>query len=75
MRQYSVAKVAGDFYGLGSRLTGMTTVKARNYDDAIDQAVKKLKLRPGDTLSILALQGRSPSGRGFLPPRWQYTVT
>jgi len=75
MRRYSIAKISGDFYGLGSSLTGLVTIKARNYDDAIDKAVEKLRLKPGDTLSIIALQGKMPNNRGLLPSRWEYEIS
>ena len=74
MRQYSIAKVKGDFYGLGSLLDQLTTLKAKNYDDAIDKAAKKLHLKKGDTLSIIALQGKMPDDRGFLPSRYECKI-
>lgn len=75
MRQYSIAKVMGDFYGLGSQIDNLMKIQARNYDDAIDKAIKKLKLRKGDTLSIIALQGNMPQVKGFgLPSRYEVKV-
>jgi len=75
MRQYSIAKVIGDFYGLGSQLGGLAIIKARNYDDAVEKAVKKLHLTKGNTLSIIALQGARPQVKGIgLPTRYEYEV-
>lgn len=75
MRQYSIAKVKGDFYGLGSLLDVLTTIRAKNYDDAVEKAIKKLRLKKGDILSILALQGSRPQAKGFgLPGRYEYEI-
>ena len=75
MRKYSVAKVTGDFYGLGSRLGRLTEVKAQNYNEAVEKAIKKLHLKKGDTLSIIALQGSMPQVKGFgLPSRYEYKI-
>ena len=75
MRQYSVAKVKGDAYGFGSLLDKLTTVKAANYDTAVDKAVRKLHLKKGDTLSIIALQGSMPQVKGIgLPGRYEYEI-
>ena len=75
MRQYSIAKVIGDFHGLGSQIGNLTTIRAKNYDDAIDKAVRKLHLKKGDTLSIIALQGNMPQVKGFgLPSRYEYQI-
>ena len=74
-RQYSVAKVIGDFYGLGLELDNLATVEARNYDQAINKAIKKLNLKSGDTLSIIALQGNMPQVKGLgLPGRYDVLV-
>lgn len=75
MRQYSIAKVVGGFYGLGSQIDKLTIVKAKNYDDAVDKAIKKLRLKKGNTLSIIALQGNTPQVKGFgLPSRYEYSI-
>ena len=75
MRQYSIAKVKGDFYGLGSLLDKLTIIRAKNYDDAVERAIKKLHLKTGDTLSIIALQGVMPQVEGFgLPGRYEYKI-
>lgn len=70
MRIYSAAKVKerssiGDFLD-----KPLVEVKARNYDEAIEKAIKKLQLKKGDWLSILALQGNMPDGIG----RYTYKV-
>lgn len=71
MRQYSIAKVVQD-HGIASEITALTTVKAHDYEDAINKAFRKLKLKKGDTLSIIALQGRQPSTKGLeLPGRYE----
>lgn len=75
MRRYSISKVKGDFHGLGSLLGKLAEVKANNYDDAVEKAKKKLKLKRGDTLSIIALQGSTPQVKGFgLPSRYEYEI-
>lgn len=61
MRQYSIGRVKEEM-GFGLLLDKLQVVKARNYDDAIEKATKKLGLVKGDTLSILALQGQRPEG-------------
>lgn len=74
-RQYSIAKVIGDFYGLGSQIDQLTTIKAQNYDEAVDKAIKRLHLKKGDRLSIIALQGNMPQIKGFgLPSRYEYSI-
>jgi len=75
MRKYSISKVKGDCFGLGSLLGKLDEVKARNYNDAVEKSIKKLHLKKGDTLSIIALQGATPQVKGFgLPSRYEYEI-
>ena len=75
MRKYSIAKVKGDCFGLGSFINTPETVEARNYDDAVERAIIKLHLKKGDTLSIIALQGSVPTVKGIgLPGRYEYEI-
>ena len=75
MRQYSIAKVTGDAFGFGSLISDLTHIRAKNYDDAVDKAIHKLNLKRGDTLSIIALQGKMPIVKGFsLPGRYEYRI-
>jgi len=71
MRIYSAAKVK-ERSSIGSFLEKpLIEVKARNYDEAVEKAIKKLKLKKGDWLSILALQGNKPD---FPLGRYTYKV-
>lgn len=75
MRQYSIAKVIGDAYGFGSLLGKLDITTAKTYDGAVDKAIKKLHLKKGDILSIVALQGSLPHIQGFgLPGRYEYRI-
>ena len=75
MRQYSISKVKGDFYGLGSRLGKLSIIKAHNYDEAVTKSIVKLHLKKGDVLSIIALQGTMPVVKGIgLPGRYEYEI-
>ena len=61
MRTYSAAKVK-ERTDIGNFLDKpLIEVKARNYDDAVEKAIRQLGLKKGDYLSIIALQSKTPS--------------
>ena len=71
MRIYSIAKVESDMgFALKLAHSSLTEVRARNYDEAVEKGTKKLHLKKGDMLSILALTGNRPHGMG----RYTYEV-
>ncbi len=74
MRRYSAAKVIGDI-GFASQIGKTVVIEARNYGGAVRKATVELYLVKGDTLSIVALQGKCPLVAEFgLPGRYEYKI-
>ena len=72
MPYYSAAKVKEE-WGFGVLLDKpLITIKAKNYDEAIEKAIKKLRLKKGNTLSIIRIGGKQTKTVFGLPGR--YTV-
>ena len=75
MAKYSIAQVR-EHQPYGSIIVhnSFMVIEAKNYDIAIPKAIKKLKLKKGNILSIIRIGSKKPAKGFTVPSRYEVEV-